>query len=172
MPDVIHPAGLFGVLWQAVMGLAAVGSFTTLIIEAFMGYKGPNLRYFEFFLDLLFCANVYAVKHIMFFISIKIVFENAFTRFFRYMKCHWAYYSYQGGEMRYHPVKTWSRYIFHGPFFIDVAMMIPLEMVMAVAGSTDFFGYGKGHSWYYRFRHIILLLLALANFCQLSNGLY
>lgn len=58
MPDILHPAGLFGILWQAMMGLAAVATFMTLVIEMFMGYKGPNLRYFEIFLDLLFCADM------------------------------------------------------------------------------------------------------------------
>ncbi|ODN05528.1 Potassium channel KOR1 [Orchesella cincta] len=74
-----------------------------------------------------------------------------------YIKCHWAYYDWSDGHLRYHPIKTWSRYLFKGTFFIEVAMMIPLELILAFSGSTDFFGYGPGHSWYTKLRWIRML---------------
>lgn len=58
MPFIVHPAGKFGVLWQAVMGLAAVANAMSLITETFIGYRTPEFRYLQFLLDLLFCADM------------------------------------------------------------------------------------------------------------------
>lgn len=56
-------------------------------------------------------------------------------------------------------VKTWCRYIFHGPFFIEIAMTIPLEMIIACSGTTDIFGYGRGWRTNFLIMHFSFLWL-------------
>ncbi|ODN03013.1 Cyclic nucleotide-gated olfactory channel [Orchesella cincta] len=128
----VHPVGNFGKWWSCWMSMVSCLTLMLLFMETFMYLRTPTLRICQWFLDSFFYVDIY-------------------------IKLHWGYYQPKTGLLISHPLKTAGVYIFEGSFFPDVVFCTPLELLMFAFGTTNFWGYGHGASWFTKLRWIRFL---------------
>ncbi|CAL8137954.1 unnamed protein product [Orchesella dallaii] len=128
----VHPVGNFAKWWSCWMSMVSCLTLMLLFMETFMYLRTPTLRICQWFLDSFFYVDIY-------------------------IKLHWGYYQPKTGLLISHPLKTAGVYIFEGSFFPDVIFCTPLELLMYAFGTTTFWGYGDGASWFTKLRWIRFL---------------
>lgn len=127
----MHPVGCFSKVWNCTMSLVCCFTVVSLTLETFCYTRMPLFRAIQFLLDIFNYVDIY-------------------------LKMHWSYYNPHNQMLVTHPLKTAIHYTLHGSLIMDVAICAPMELLMWVAGGTNFLGYGEGASWYSKLRWIRL----------------